>query len=687
MPKHLPDDLPKDSQDDQASTGTIAQPDLSEKPAPKNRSIRDVKQAQNIITTLEVANRERNIKNARIMMKYNSERPYPQQMLENDGLGWKSNFTTQPLPTLIDKVAPRFVQAVDGMKYLTNSSLPDDEPGSAEKTEAFRREITDTIRARPEWRSFVAEFSQENALFGYCAVAQLDEFVWFPEFFRQDQFFIPTGTKQTPSQAQIVVLKKTYLIHELFKLIEDRDVAEKRGWNVPNTVKAINDSMPEDRRRDNLDLERVYQDLIRESAMGDSYETGARVVVVWHLLATEVTGKVSQYMFTDQGFQEIFTSEDQFDSMADAVSFFSFQQGNGTMHGSKGIGRQIYAIAGIVDRNRNEVVDKLNLAGKVIIQGDPKALAKFKMQLVGNAILIQTGVEVLERKIDPAVEPSLQLDDFLTRLLDQMSGATTPKVFEGERVTKAQVDLFAAREEESRDTIMGRFLNQFAAMMTTIQKRMCDANTSEKDAKDMQKRLLEIMDRKDLDRLAKQVVAETVKDYTDQERQQVVLVAAEAAGNPLYNQRELQYRKLSAQINEEFAQAVLLPEEDPTVTAEQTRLQMLENLIIVGQGSEVPVSPRDNDLVHLEVLMPALEQLGQQAVKDPAADETMEAVLKHAEAHVAAAESKGVDKKQIAEQKKILVALRKNLQALYQNGLQQAQLAGAPPPQPPAPPA
>jgi hypothetical protein len=431
------------------------------------------------------------------------------------------------------------------------------------------------------------------------------------------------------------------------------------------------------RRTDQTDPERVYEDMIRESVVGTSYEAGARAVTLWHLLATEITGKISHYIFDSTDFSELFSSEDQFDSMSEAVAFFSFQQGNGTLHGSKGIGREIYAMAGILDRSRNEVVDRLNLAGKIIIQGDEKLLRRFKMSIVGNAILIGQNYNVIEKKFDAAVEPFMQLDVFLTALLDQMAGATTPKVFEGERVTKAQVDLFAAREEESRDTIIGRFLNQFADMMTTMQRRLCDSKTAEKDAKEMQKRLLETMTREELDQLAKQPVAETVKDYTDLERQQVVIAAQEGRGNPLYNQKELERRKLTAQVNEEFANSVLLPDEDPTVIAEQTRLQQLELLIIVGQGAEVPISPRDNHLVHLQVLMPSMEAAAQAAAADPNAVATLQALLKHAEAHQSAAEAAGGPKEALAPFTEILKKLRASMADLVALSQQQEQATAA----------
>lgn len=655
--------------------GAVSPPDIRPNLKPRNRAIKDATQAKNIITSLEVNNRHRNIKNARIMAKYNSERPYTHAALKEDGLDWKSNFTTKPLPMLIDKVAPRFVQAIQSMKYLTNAHFPDDLPGANKKTEAFRREITNTVRQRPGWNNLLTEIAQENALFGFCACGWLNQFEWFPKFVRQDEFFVPTGTKQHSDSSQIVVLKEKYLIHELFELISDKEAAEAAGWNIKNAVAAINNAVPENRRAKYSNWERLYEDLIRESNVGISHEQGARIIETWHLLARETTGKVSHYIFVSNYFDEIYSKEDKFENMSDATTFYSFQHGNGNIHGSKGIGREIYSLAAMLDRARNEIVDRLNLSGKLVIQADEKALKKFRMSVVGNTILIGKGYEVLDRKIEGAVEPFLQLDTFLTGLLDQIAGATTPRVFEGERVTKAQVDFFAQREGESKDNIIARFLNQFADMMTTIQRRLCDQDTNEPDAKDMQRRLLLIMSREELDAISGQRVAETVKDYTDMERQQIVLIAQEARGNPLYNGKEMERRKLVAQIDEEFADAVLLPDNDPTVQAEQSRQQMIELDLLTRHATQIPVSPRDDHMIHLQLLVPALESTAKETVADPSHVETLKAIHAHAMAHFQMATQAGIDKNLLAPIGDLLNHLQQSLAELEKNAQQHAAVA------------
>jgi hypothetical protein len=649
----------------------INNPDLSSGLEPRVRAIRSGVEAGKLVKYMIDQHRDRNIKNARIMAKYNSEQPHTQAKLDAEGLGWKSNFSTKPLTILIDKVAPRFRQALDSAKYLTNAKLPDDAPGADRKTEAFRREITQLCRARRGWKTFISSVAQENALFGYDVVAWLDEVTWFPKFFRQDESFFPTGTKQDANSAQVLILKEDFLLHELFDKIKDKEDAKDAGWDLETTIRAINTAMPMDRRSQFADWERVYQDMIRESSICASLESGAKVVTVYSLLVTEIDGKVSHYRLEDRSWEVLFERFERFPSMEHAASFFSFQHGNGTMHGSKGIGREIYSIAGILDRSRNDVVDRLLLAGKMIIQGDERLLKRFRMSLVGNAILIGSAYSVVQNRLDGDVEPFFALDNYLSALLDQIAGAASPKQLQGERVTAAQVNLVASREEEQRDVIMERFLAQFADLMQTLQLRAVDSETIEDDAREMQKRLLQIMNREEMDMLAKSPVASTVSDYSDLKRQQIALIAAENQGNPLINQPEMKRRQLTAQIDEEFANAVMLPENDPTVQAEQQRLQQME-LQILTQGQPVPVSPRDDAAIHLATLRPALEAAGQEVMSNPQTQPILEALVAHGNQHLAMAQEQGLDMADFEEDVNLLNQLTAAMAELQKLNEQQA---------------
>jgi hypothetical protein len=661
---------------EQQTDGLINNPDLSEQLVPRVRAVKDVGQAQRIVKAMISYNRERMIINARITAKYNAEKPYRQQSLEAEGLGWRSNFTTKPLPNMVDKVAPRFVQGVQGLKYLTNSSLPPEIPGSTRKTNIFRKKVSDLIRGRKGWVGLLEDISQENALFGYTGVAWLDEFTWFPTHFRQDHFFLPQGTKQTADSAQVVLLKEVYMPHELFEMIENREAAQDAGWNIKATVDQINRAVPEGFRTKTTEHERQYEDMRRELNVSFSFESGARTITVWSLLVREVTGKVSHYRLAGDELSSIFEREDRFDTMSDCASFFSFQKGNSTMHGSKGVGREIYELAAIIDRSRNEVVDRLMLSGKMILQTEDKNVKRFRMSVVGNAILIGRGFTIAKQTVNGNVEPFIQLDQYLGLLVDQLIGSVSPRQLQGERVTKAQVDLFAQREEEAKDTKITRFIEQFVSMVGTMQTRILDPDTMDKDAKKLQKELKdEGLSSEEIEMLRNTPVAGTVAELTPTQRQQLVLIAQENRGNPLYNQRALEEEKLTAQVDADLVEKLLLPDEDPTVTAEQTRLQQME-LALLTAGQAVAVSPRDNHKIHLGLIIPTFEPIAVAIHEGQASTDQLQLVFDHASEHLNMALSQGIPAADLAAEKKAIDDVNKVLQQLREVD-REAQTLGA----------
>lgn len=667
------------AQNDQ--TGGLTQsPAITSGGKPTRKAIKDASQAREVVKTLIAANRTRQIVNSRIRAKYDSERPYDQHKLESEGLGWRSNFTTKPLASLVEKVYPRFSEAVLSLKYFTNSSLPHTVSGATAKTETFRSGITKLMRTRKGWRVLIEDIALEDSMFGNNVAAWLDEFSWFPKSFKQDESFLSDGTKQISDNAQVLVLKETLLPHELFEQIEDREAAKTVGWDLGKTIKCINAASPA-QLRDNLttggNLDIWYQNAYRELTLGTSYTAGASVVVVYNLLAREVTGEVSHYRLAGEGMDLIFQKDDRFKSMTDCLTFYSFQKGNGTMAGSKGVGREIYEFAAMLDRLRNEVVDRSILSGKTLLQGDMKTLNKFKMSVLGNMMMIPNNWTVAETRIDGNVEPFLKLDGYMGQLADSLVGSVSPRQLQGERVTAAQVNLYAGREEEAKDTKINRFLEQFVDMVGCMQRRICSPDVVDKDAKEFQKDMKEAgITKEELKMLSEQPVAGTVRDLTAFERQLIVSIAAEKKGNPLYNARALENEDLNARVDADFAAKVLLPDNDPTEKAEQSRQQQIE-WSILQKGEPVPVSPRDNHEIHVGILMPIAEQVGAALQGGQTGTAVFEAVVAHINEHFQQATQAGAPKEFLAPIKVFLDKAIPMIAELHKldEGAQQVQQA------------
>lgn len=658
---------------------TVQSPDISEAGKPRQSAVKDACQARELVKNLITASRPRQVVNSRIAAKTNAEKPYDSCKLEAEGLGWRSNASTRPLATAIEKSYPRFVEAVNALKYLTDSRLPSNYENATTKTEFFREEITTLIRSRKGWRDLVETIAYENSLYGSEVVAWLDEFSWFPQVFKSDEYFLSDGTKQMAHTAQLVALKEVYLPHELFAYIKDRDAAKDAGWNLESTIERINKASPAQLRDQvsvNGNLDMMYQNMVREMSLGMSYQAGASVVVVYSLLAQEVDGKVSHYRLGGPEMDLIFEKKDRFKSMDDAVAFFAFERGNGTMAGSKGLGRHIYELCGMIDRIRNEVMDRSILSGKVIVQGDLRQLHKFKMSILGATCIMPREWTITEQKFEAAPEEFLRLDAYLSQIIDTLIGTVSTPNIHGEAFrSSAAINLLASREEEQRDAKLSRFLEFLVVMVSTMQRRICDPDVDDKDARDLQKKFLEIMTREELDILAKQPAASVVRDLTSFQRQMVAQIAQEKRGNPFYNARQLEIEDITARVDADFANKIILASEDPTQLAEQSRLQMLE-LTLLSAGQAVPVSPRDAHVTHLEMLAPVAEEVAGAIQQGTTGTAVFEVIVAHMSEHLAQLEAAGGPKEIISQTRKFLTKANAAIGNLKSLDTQAEQLAG-----------
>jgi len=122
----------------------------------------------------------------------------------------------------------------------------------------------------------------------------------------------------------------------------------------------------------------------------------------------------------------------------------------------------------------------------------------------------------------------------------------------------------------------------------------------------------------------------------------------------------------SRKLGENVANAVILPKDQVEALAiEATRQQIVELQSIIA-GQEIPVSPRDNDIVHLDTmmqkLMPVISQMPAGGLT-PEGSLPLARAMQHFAGHVEAAQAKGAPKQVIAKYKQALNEAHKHLTA------------------------
>lgn len=681
---------------------------------PKNlkvrRVFRDVQQAYSAYKRLKQQNMERNRKNQLIQKKLNNEPPYSQKKLESMGQSWRSNRPTGFLSTMISRIQPPFRQVIEQTPTLTYTKYPREGVDAEQKTKVFREEITKCIRAWKGHDDLIAQIVHENTTFGFTAMCWDDLRDWKPEFLRQDFTFFSIETPQEADGTPIWARKRRYQVSELLPLLEDPELSALAGWHIDNLVEAINNATPIGRSLDSDEDARRYEDWIREGSYGASYENDAKYVELGEILVKEPTGKISRFLMTDKSGAEICTQLDRYNRMSECLALFAIEIGSGSLMSSRGAGRDLYNTHIAVDKARNLVVDNTYLRGLLLLKKGPNAKSGVPPLTVMHPIAyVAEGFDVIAQNMQSDVEDFIRLDQFISGLAEIQIGAFLPGEALGRSTqakTASEVNRIAAIEGQIREGILMRFVKQYSKAVERMQRGICHpehvkAAAELKTALDMAKMqspnavwakkevvaafekstmelpsflvpfevpehldedaiscCLAMMERNlppsDILLMAHSAAEELLPDTLAQEEAILDLLIQRYTGNPAINQDELIKLDWSRKVGESIANSVILPKDQVEALAiEATRQQVIELQSMIA-GQDVPVSPRDNDMVHLQTMAEKLFPLIAQAPEGSLPPEMVQpfmSALRHFTMHLQQAEVKGGNPQILAQMK------------------------------------
>ena len=685
------------------------------------RTFKDATQAHAAYRRLKQQNVERNRKNQLIQKKLNLEPPYSNKKLESMGQNWRSNRPTGFLSTMVSRIQPPFKEVIETAATLTFAEYPIESIDAENKTKVFREEITKCIRGWKGFDDLVAQIVHENVTFGYCGMCWDDLRDWKPEFLRQDYTFFSIETPQVTDQTPIWARKRRYQIAELLPVIENPPLSAAAGWHINNLVESINNAIPAGRTLDADDDARRYEDWIREGSYGASYENDAKYVELGEILVREPHGKISRYLFDDKSGKEICTQVDRYNKMSECLALFSVEIGSGNLMSSRGAGRDLYNTHVAVEKARNLVVDNTYLKGLLLLKKGPNAKVGVPPLTVAHPVAyVSEGYEVIPQNVPADTDDFLKLDQFVSGLAEIQVGTFLPSapVESGGKKTASEVNRVAAIENQIRAGILMRFSRQFSQAVERMQRGIChpehikaaadlkalldQVRQHEPNAVWARREVVDAFDRSlmemppfivpfevpehldedaihaclnmmernvppsDILLIAYSPASQLLQDTTPQDNVVLDSLIARYMGNPNINQDELMKLDWSRKLGETTANAVILPKDQvEAVAIEATRQQIVELQSIIA-GQEIPVSPRDNDIVHLDTmvqkLMPVIAQIPAGGLPPEGAAPLAKA-MQHFAGHIQSAEAKGAPKQAIAKYKQALNEAHKHLTA------------------------
>lgn len=545
-------------------------------------------------------NEERNKRDAWITELYFYKPPYSEQKLKETGYSWCANVPSGFLAAAVASVTPAFKRTFNGTKYLTNAVIK----GDTKKSETMQNEITKFYRKWNAWQATGDSTIQERTLLGRAVLRGCDQYDWRPKFYSTQNALFPEGCSMIVDDIPQVVFVDQWSPNDFIEKIKNVKVAKGNGWKIENCVKVLNAATP----GDNSDA-RTLATWMADGAYKNCYtKTGPVFVETFTMLAVEPDeeGQVSEWVVGRIHGELLYHKKNKYKSMSDAICVWTFNQGQNTLHSSRGFGRLLAPVHQMYDRQLCKLLDDLYLSGMRVVHVQEKRKMDWSIMVRTPFVICPVGIASEPMNHTVPVEGFFAAVRQFVGLARQIAGAYSPStILPEEKVEKTatQATIDAAKEGELREGVLARFSQELSAMIHFMTKRLLNPKTYDEEAKAFQKMLMEEhgITAEEMAEFAACAPTDHIQNYSAAIRGEKILkFSLENRGNPAYNQSKLSYMVAEMGVDPEFAEEVVIPTPDPAEDRQAQHDQQVENTLILKLGSKIVPGPLDNDLVHLQ---------------------------------------------------------------------------------------
>lgn len=586
---------------------------------PERKAISNSRQALQIAQKLSYNDIDRDIRRSRVLAAFNGASPYSEKELVSRAQDYRYNVSFGFMEGVIGRAVVPYNDLTINIADLTEIKA---DGLNEEKRDIAQKEFGKTMDKWGKWPKLVTRLNQDLVLNGYNSVIFPSDYDPFPIFVSQKHGFVDEGSPNDVSDLEVFVWRKSYMLHELYAKIENEKIAEQAGWDTDNVKKALTQACPTSIWTKHLTTSGQWtavEEAIRQGSLYSSI-VGAKMVDTYHVLAVEITGEVSHFIVLEMNVSDndtgesadvdgpkLFTKEKRFASMQDVLVYFDMETGDGTWHGSKGVGQRVFNTHKANDKMMNSALDTSFSAGLTLLEtNDQVEQEQLTLSVIGPFAVIPEGVKINPQTLPNVAGTFFQMQALLAGTSEQRVGDVVPQ---GQNpLSQAPETATAARLKAGRQELitkgnLKRYIDPISQVMSIIVRRLLKSGSPNAYAKDFQANLKKRgFTQEDIDMIKGARNTGKIEDILGNTATNTQIIFTEFRGDPEIDQEKLKFRRISSVLDVDTAEDLLLTNEDQTKQIEAERQQELE-LTTIMTGKPVPVSPRDNHEIHMEFLL------------------------------------------------------------------------------------
>lgn len=403
--------------------------------------------------------------------------PFRAADLKRLGQGWRANLNFREGEGVLTSAKTPYYDLLSEVPTLIQiNAMP--AGVDAYRADRFARIIaehyTTMVRSWEGW-DFEMQLSQRQMIsHGIGPCVWENERDWKFRALQNGMVFVPDRQLADVLKLEVLVVRQSYTVSDLWKKIRNKKAAKSAGWNYDEAIRAMAKARPKtDDEPDSLSAEQ-YQRMMR---VGDLYE-GVRsaTVDVSHIYVREFDGSITHgIVCEDEDAGEwLFRKKDAAESFADIIVPFFYDVGTGEWHSIVGLGKKIFPHVEVSTRLHCQMIDNAFIGSSIMLQQqNEEDTERTQLMQLGMLSIIPPGYAVQQGAIFADLQGPLAVRNALSESLVNNTGsyrirATPPAAQQGNPRTATEV-----QAEESNRSYLGKGdINRYYQSLDLLHRQM-----------------------------------------------------------------------------------------------------------------------------------------------------------------------------------------------------------------------
>lgn len=380
---------------------------------------------------------------ARVQGMYDGNPPYDSAELQRLGQSFRCNVNFREMESIVDTNTSAAwslhmdVSNLIEVDFDTRKVTPG--PDSHQWASIISEEYTRCLFKWPGFYSGLNQSLHDYFIAGIGGATWPNEWDWRSEPFKHGNLLVPPLTSTDINKIECCFLRSKMQLGDLYTEIENRDAAQKRGWNIEAVKNLIvkefyGDSKPTATDGDNTQTSpwESYQERVK---LGDpdvqsrEYE-GVEIV---HVLVREVSAprKISHYIISereDLSDKWLFAAEQKYDKLSKILWLLPYSYGDGYLRSSRGLGQRSLTHCEFSNRLLCTTFDGGMLSASLLVK--PRTgidAARMSLLRIGPVTVMPEGLEAVQTSFTPNISNLVSLRTISKDILHNNTGVFRPR--------------------------------------------------------------------------------------------------------------------------------------------------------------------------------------------------------------------------------------------------------------------